>query len=398
MNGASALRASGAALTQAAGAFVVGILTARFLGPTGQGLFTTVLTVVTLSVVTLTLGSGTALRVRARPRPTPTDVAGYLSLSGVVTLVAAAVSPVVVLLVLRQHLEPHLLVITALLGAVLMLARQAADACQAVGKAHVAIYSTPVLAGTQLATVLVVLATTGLTTSSALLAALLGGLAQMAFCFRTLRHELPWKGRPSWAAAKPLVVLGVPSLGYTVGLLTLQRVDRIILGAVSGPTTLGVYAAAATLAEAIRLLPSVVGQLIFSRVAEHGGVPPDALRVRRHLLAITALMVVLLELMAPLIPVILGEAYRPSIPVFRVLLLAELFMGAALIDTRISLGLGSVHGVSATTIVWVVLSIPLYCLGSWTAGAMGSAVATVVLYVGYAATIRVRRPSVQLSM
>lgn len=392
----AAVRASVVSVLQAGVAFVLGVLTARALGPTGQGVVTTVVTTTSIAVLAASLGSGIALRVRARPRPDTDDLRAYAALSLAVLPLAAVATVAVVALVLRGTADPALLGLAALVAVALMAARQAADLCQAVGRTDAAIFSLLVLAVTQLAAFAVVLATGSARPTTVLACLLLGGAAQTAYCLLVSRGQTGALPRPGAATARGLLRLGLPSLGYSIGLILLQRVDRILLGAVAGPTVLGVYAAAATLSEVIRLLPSTIGQLIFSRVAEERAVTPDVRRLRRQLLLLAALCVLALEVLAPLVPWLLGPAYADSVPLFRILLVGELFMGAALMDTRISLGLGAVHRVSLLTVSWVAVAVPAYLWGSWAAGGLGAAVATVLLYLGYAATIRLRRPPAAL--
>lgn len=389
----SVLRASTATLLQAAATFLLGVITARVLGPTGQGVVTSVLTVVAIAILSVGLGSGIALRVRSRPLPSEEDLAGYALVSLVAVPVAAVLSALATYVVVSDSRTGGLLALTAALAAVLMAARQAADACQALGRTQAAILSALVLSSTQLLAFLVVVASGDVSVSATIGAAIVGGVAQLVYCWMVIRSRLTTRMRPSRQAARSLVAHGIPSLGYSMGLLLLQRVDRAVLGIVAGPTAVGVYAAAATLAEVVRLLPATIGQLLFSRAAETGTVSPDIRTLRRRMILLSVLAVATLEAAAPLLPRLLGEAYSSAVPVFRVLLVAELAMGMALMDSRISLGLGAIRAVSRDTLIWVTVGIAAYVVGARVAGAMGAAIATTALYAGYALTLRLRRPT-----
>ena len=389
----AAVRASASSILQAGSAFVLGVLTARVLGPTGQGVVTSVLTVVAIVVLATGLGSGTALRVRSRPLPSQKDLDGYALVSIVAVPVAATVSALATYFVVKEIRTVGLLALTAVLAAVLMAARQSADACQSLGRTGAAIVSALVLSSTQLLAFLVVLATGHVSVSTTIGAAIVGGGAQLVYCMGVVRGRLTTPMRPSRADAKSLVAHGIPSLGYSVGLMLLQRVYRVVLGVVAGPTAVGGYAAAATLAEVARLLPTTIGQLLFSRAAETGSITPDVRTLRRRMLFLSVLAVAVLEGAAPLLPILLGEAYESSVPVFRILLFGELAMGIALMDSRISLGLGALRAVSRDTLAWVAVGLAAYIVAAQAAGPMGAAVATTGLYAGYALTIRIRRPT-----
>lgn len=389
----AAVRASASSLLQAGAAFALGVLTARVLGPTDQGVVTSVLTVVAIVVLGMSLGSGTALRVRSRPLPTEEDLDGYALVSTAAVPIAAVLSALATNVVVSDSRTGGLWALTAALAAVLMAARQAADACQALGRTGAAIVSALVLSTTQLLAFLVVVATGVVSVSATIGAAIVGGVAQLVYCLVVVRGRLTTRIRPSYTAAGPLITHGVPSLGYSMGLILLQRVDRIVLGVVAGPTAVGVYAAAATLAEVVRLLPTTIGQLLFSRAAETGYVTRDIRTLRRRMILLSALAVAALEAAAPLLPRLLGEAYADSVPILRVLLIAELAMGVALMDSRISLGLGAIRAVSRDTLIWVAFGITAYVVGARVAGATGAAIATTALYAGYALTLRLRRPT-----
>jgi O-antigen/teichoic acid export membrane protein len=331
--------------------------------------------------------------VRARPRPIDSDLTGYFGLTVLLIPAAIIVSTLVVSLVLQGSASGWVLLLTGLLAATTMVARQGADLCQALGRTDAAIFSTLVVTATQLGAFGGMALLGFATTTTALVSAVVGAGVQAAYCSRVAQRSLGSLPRPGRGTLVDVLRVGFPGLGFSLGLVLLQRVDRLLLGAIAGPTALGVYAAAATLAEVVRLLPTTIGQLVFSRVAEHDGVPPDVHRLRRHLLLLTFASVLVLEVAAPLVPLLLGPAYEDAVSVFRVLLMAEFLLGSALVDSRISLGLGAVRRVGATTLVWVGVAIPAYAVGSWAGGAMGAAVATLGLYAGYALTLRARRPT-----
>jgi O-antigen/teichoic acid export membrane protein len=149
------------------------------------------------------------------------------------------------------------------------------------------------------------------------------GIAAIATCIATWRMPRPVTGNPAelpafvadvrrlvgkgvWYAA-PMFVMG---LNYGV--------DILMLGALSGSASVGLYSAAVTIVNALWFLPGIVNFVVFS----HGVATPhaaadafsksvfrNALRVMALLLPIVALLGFVAE---PLIGLVFGRAFEPA--------------------------------------------------------------------------------------
>ena len=99
--------------------------------------------------------------------------------------------------------------------------------------------------------------------------------------------------------------------------------------------------------------------------------------------------------LAPLVTVLAGEEYHDSIGLLRWLILAEVFMGVALLDSRLIMGLGKLRVVGAAGIALLVLSLPTYYLLISQYGARGAAWASIGLYGVYAAALYLARRALE---
>ncbi len=377
---------TGSAIGNAASAMLLGVVTARLLGPVGQGTLTLVTTTSAMTVLALSAGTGISLRVRSAPVPDPTDVRAFLGLSlglmplsGLVTMAAAW-------LLAARVVGLGALVAIFAYGAAALLSRQASDLVQAYGRTSASILSIGVGFLVQ-AVAFGALAGLGhRSVAGALACGVLGAVAQCLFswaCIRAFRPALlaTWR-LERWLA---LIRQGAPTVGYGLGLLAMQRLDRLLLVPLAGPRAGGVYAVAATVAEAARITSSAVGQLLFVRTAGSRGVTREVRHLYQLAVVLQLLIIGVLELLAPwVVGQVFGADYLPAVPLLRGLLVAELFMGLALMDSRIVMGLGRLREVGAVTLASTSLAVAVYAVLIHAGGAAGAVQASVATYAVYA--------------
>jgi O-antigen/teichoic acid export membrane protein len=384
---------TGAAICTAAAAAALGVVMARFLGPTGQGALTLVSTVVALVVVTLTLGTGASLRLRSAGKPNANDVRAFFGLSAALAPAGGALTIVVVHIARPGMLSPEALIMSGIYGATTLAAHQLCDLVQAYGRTAASITSLAVGSLVQLGTFAILIWMGEGSLTSALGCAILGSLAQISFCLLSIRtHSFP--RMPSFRSAiwLELVTIGGPSIGYSLGLLAMQRVDRLLLVSIAGPTAGGIYAVAATTAEAARITSSAVGQLLFIRVAAARDITADVTRLYRGALLLQVAVLAGLAIGAPLIvQTFFGSAFAPAVGPLRGLLVAEFFMGIALMDSRMIMGLGYMREMGVVTIGAVLIAIVLYTVLISRAAMSGAVLATVLTYAGFAVVTLARR-------
>jgi O-antigen/teichoic acid export membrane protein len=384
---------TGAAMLYAGAAALLGVATARFLGPAGQGAFTLVTTVVALVVVSLTLGTGASMRLRSTPIPTEADVRAFHGLSAAITPIAGLLSCAIVLWLNSGVVSGLALLTTTLFGALSFAARQVSDLVQAYGHTSASILSLGVgtFAQTVIFVPLVLLGRASLT--SALACGVFGTICQIAFGLGAMRKHRP----PIWARYDPsvwrdLMRTGSPTLGYSLGLLAMQRVDRLLLVSIAGPVAGGTYAVAATIAESARITSSAIGQLLFVRTATARRVTHEVRHLYRIAILIQMLAIAVIAVIAPtVVSFMFGPEYAGAVALVRGLLAAEFFMGLALMDSRIIMGMGRFAEIGTITVAAVALSVIVYWLLIRHAGANGAVAGSIVVYGVYAFALLTRR-------
>lgn len=371
---------------------VLGVITARSLGPGGQGELTVVTTAVAVVVVAAVLGTGTSLRLRGVPSPPDADVRAYSGLSLLLAPVGGLLSCGVVGLVGSVTGSDLLLVF--IFGSAALVAYQASQLVQAYGSVARSLFA----AGFGALTQVMVFATLALlgraSLSSAIWAGIAGAVAQSAFALASIRLHIaafrPLRAGTTW---RELIGHGWPTVGYSLGLVGMQRVDRLVLVAVAGPSVGGVYAVAVAVTEVVRISSSAIGQLLFVRSAGSQSTTESVRRIYVLAVVIQTAGIAALAALAPvLIPFIFGEAYVSAVPLVRGLLIGEFFMGLALMDARILLGHGRFRGVSTLTVAAFAASLPVYWLSilTWEAwGAVGGSIAIYATYSGCLLLMRV---------
>lgn len=228
----------------------------------------------------------------------------------------------------------------------------------------------------------------GLRDTDAVVAALLaGGAAATATSLGRIartgfvgRH---W-GRPSAPLAAQVLRYGARGQLGNLLLLVNLRLDFLVVGALSGPAVLGVYAVASKFAELMRLPAVAMHYVLYPRFARDG--PRLAAReVRRMLpraLALTAALALPLAGAAVLaLPLLYGPAFRDAVLPACILLGGLAFEGAAAVCTAYLFGVGrpglnscAMGAGVAVTVVLDVLLIPRF-------GAVGAAVASSAAYL-----------------
>ena len=203
-------------------------------------------------------------------------------------------------------------------------------------------------------------------------------------------------GRPSISLAGRTLGFGTKSHVGRVMLLGNYRLDQWILGAIAGPTELGLYSVAVALAEALFLLPTslaIVQRPDLVRVSEADAVRRSS-AVFRHALFLTLVTGAVLVLAAPLIIVgLFGEDFRGAVNELRILacgafgIVALKQLGNALtarqMPTQASLAIGFAF---VSTVVLDLLLIPHH-------GGIGASIASTVSYTlgGIAMVVIFRR-------
>jgi O-antigen/teichoic acid export membrane protein len=176
-------------------------------------------------------------------------------------------------------------------------------------------------------------------------------------------------------------------LAYTVN----QQLDQLMLSVWVTPSDLGQYAAAATLAGAILVIPSAIGPIGFSKVARASDEPGEQRRHVKFAFVWSALLLVPgaagVALLAPWITTLLyGHAYSQTADLLRILAPASICLGMGMILADILRGMGkpmcATYGAVAGAVVTLVgLPLTLQRFGIWGAAWVSLAAYTAMMLV-----------------
>lgn len=180
-----------------------------------------------------------------------------------------------------------------------------------------------------------------------------------------LRRGLPASDGAS-VEGRELVKYGFKSQIGTASPLESFQIDLLVVGAIGGPSVLGLYVGALAFTNLPRFVAYSIGVVAFPRVAATKG--KEAMRKSREALLLTfavllAIVIPLELLMGWLIPFMFGDAFAGSVPVARVLLISALLLGLRRVLGDVMRGGGAPLPSTAAEIVsWVVYAIAVWPL------------------------------------
>jgi O-antigen/teichoic acid export membrane protein len=222
----------------------------------------------------------------------------------------------------------------------------------------------------------------GVVVASLVVSGLLAALTSMARL--TVTGFFAGLARPSYPLAKRVAHYGARGqLGNLLWIVNL-RLDFLLVSALAGPATLGVYAVATKFAELLRLPASAVNYVLFARFARS---TPHEARATLHRLTPRAALATVLA--APVLavvvvfalPVVFGPAFQGAVVPACVLLAGLSVEGATAVCSAYLWGSGqpgaNAFSMGAGVVVTVALDVAL--IGRF--GAVGAASASTVAYL-----------------
>jgi O-antigen/teichoic acid export membrane protein len=370
--------------------FAASILIARALGPDGRGVLALVGVLSDMVIWFVTLGLGSAYQVLAGKGDVPrAALAGNclllsLALGGVAALGVFAAAPWLLASAFRGLTVRQLglaaaalpfgaltfLTSNLLIGAGLVRAQaglQVGSAAFSAAAAAIVLYGF----GLGVDAMVVLLVVTAALVAAAHVAVLAGAWG------------LSFRGAAG--IAREALAYGLRAYVGTVTSYVWLRADVVILNWFAGPRAVGWYSLAGGLAEKLWLLDSSVGRAVLPRVigADRAGAADLAGRAARHLLLVTGLAAAALAILSPwLIPAIYGEAFRPSVLPFVLLLPGIAAQAASRPLAAYFYGqLARPLVVSATSAATMVLALAVYLALIPPFGIAGAAIGTTAAYL-----------------
>ncbi|MDV8001440.1 hypothetical protein [Rhodococcus sp. IEGM 1408] len=192
--------------------------------------------------------------------------------------------------------------------------------------------------------------------------------------------------------AKLLILRGFSPLVWTLGILVLSRVDRLVLAKFEGPEVVAVYALGVTLSEIVRMFPTAFSQFVTREMA----LGASGKVILNYILLSCASAIVVGVISVPSSYFLVGRALDPvyleAIPLLAVLLVGEVAMALYLSAARGLQGLGDASSTARIGAIAAVLALPFYALGANFFGGIGVAAVLASCYVilGVASAVLLR--------
>lgn len=380
----------------ASAAFLAYLILARTLDPSGRGTVAFVMTAAFVLASLSSLGFDQATAVFTARRST--DRPALLSNALAVSLASSAVvgSAFAAILLLSPSLRPTGVGAVELVALVAgNIAIRSATTAMAFLSGAARFFGYAVAIALPPAVLVVLLAVVALgstiTTRTACAtwacAQIAGALVAVVFSAHVVRP-----GRLSAPLMRTSLLFGLRAWSGSLASLLTARTDQVLMGFIATESALGYYAVAVNASDVTMYLPAATAVALTPAVARAAPTQRVATSVRvfRVLLLLTGSVVVLGAVCAPLIPLVFGAAYEPSVSPYLILLPGAIgFVPLAVFTNALvassAPGRSSFGPVVAFTvgIALDILLIPRYA-------ASGAAMAaTVALFCGGAVSILV---------
>lgn len=345
--------ATGARLLSVLGLALFGVLTARSLGPTDRGVVVVLIAGASLSMVFASCGQYVVARADLTPdNPTERTLSAnqYVTWAAIVSILFALPLAVIAISLppIRALLDPTTATVFLVLVPSLLFARFVKDGLYSLhlgprSAINEAIGAGLVVTVWQTGTGLMGLDPTPLLAILCYSVWPAVDIAGGIVALYPIRWEVPH-------GTVERLIRGLPALASVAAQAAVLRIDRLLLGALAGKASAGLYAGAATFAEALWILPIMLGQFIFGQSA--GGMSTRQLRNRRRLaIGISIVGGVAISLLAEdAILLVLGPDYLDAAVLIPWLALAAVFGSSYHIDVAAARGRGrNAFAAAATT-------------------------------------------------
>jgi O-antigen/teichoic acid export membrane protein len=215
------------------------------------------------------------------------------------------------------------------------------------------------------------------------LALVLGMLAGVVLLVASL--PAAWRRLPPLPTGPELYAVwkSAWSFGLTSVASQLSRADTAVVAAVAGPLAAGVFAIPARLTGPLGMIPTAFSSAMLPEAASGAGSNVTHRRMLHAGGVILAVMTVVLGVLfaaAPLLPRVIGPAYRDAIPVLRVYLPGMLLASMSQPLAVFLQAEGQERLVARVVSVGVVAGLAGTAMGGWLAGATGAAWGFVLVH------------------
>ena len=372
-----------------AGFFVAVLILARALGPSGRGTiaFMTVTALVAARVAGLGVEEATSVFVARRPEARGVLLANVVAFVGCSSLLTAGVV-CAGLLALGDQAPAGLgaVEIATIAAATLVFALGDAGHCVVLGCGRFARVAAVTAAASWIYPVFLVLlwSSAGLTVARAALAWIAAETVRAIAYLGQARRGIALRG-PDTGLLLEAVRFGVKAWVGSLARFLNFRTDQLLLGFLASEATLGIYAVAVNASEVLLYLPAATATALLPVAARTDASlrAEQALRAFRGAAAVTAAGALAAALVGPmLLPLVFGDAFRPSVAPFLWLLPGALGFAAIAVFSN-ALVAASWPGLSSLgplVALAVGLSLDLALIPRY--GASGAAAAASAAFLG----------------
>ena len=316
---------------------IFAIVTGRILGPSDRGIVVIFMTLSSMLMVLGSLGTNTFARVRLVSAEEPLALQEYFGLVAVLAAAQIAVSLILGGLAMwatDSLPNPMVLVLLVVYSVLNVVSYMLRDGIYAFGHNGRASRGDPLAAALQLGLVLAIWLTWGLTLDRALCAVTVSQACCAIYLLVQFRRvDLPLTVAFSWGSCLRQIKGGLPALITNLGQTFIFRMDRLLLGFVATTAEVGIYSVAATMTEALLLIPLSIGQAVFHRLASERMPLAAMRRLRVASVVVSTLGAAVLGIVSPwLIDLLFGPDYHGAVTPLRILLVGAVAMGSYLVD------------------------------------------------------------------
>ncbi|KGE19212.1 oligosaccharide flippase family protein [Paenibacillus wynnii] len=345
---------------------LTGVLTARYLGPTGRGEQTAMVNWSQFLAFSMSFGIPSALIYNAKKNP---DDAGVLYRMALMIALffgtAAMIVGIIVLPYWLKSFSPDVVQFaqwSMILCPLIVVSQINNAAFQFRGdykKFNWLRYLTPLLTLIMIGVLILTHTMNPFTTAFAYLFPSVPLFIWMTFnLLRTYRVKM----RDSYQQFKKLFTYGLGSYGNDLLGQFSFYIDQIIIAGLLRPADLGLYAVAVSLSRMVNFFSNSITVVLFPKASELSKEEAISLTFKAFRISTTFTMIgsLILMLVAPLvIPLLYGKDFNTALTVFRLLLLEVTISGGTLILAQAFMALGKPKFVSILQGVGLILVIPL---------------------------------------
>lgn len=345
---------------------VTGILTARYLGPTGRGEQTAMVNWSQFLAFCMTFGIPSALIYNARKCPKDAGMLyGISLLLAVIFGCLASTIGIVLIPFWLDAFSPSVILfaqISMMLCPVIAIS-QINNAMMQVRseykKYNILRYVVPL---STLVLLAILIFTGYMTPYTSALAYLLPSIPVYVFVTIRLLREYRPKIKNGWLYFKRLLTYGIGSYGNDLMGQVSYYIDQILIAALLAPAQLGLYAVAVSLARMVNVFSTSIIVVLFPKASslEQEEVIAITFRAFRITITATILAAIVLMLIAPLVFTLLyGAEFKEALTVFRLLVLEVSIGGGTMVLAQAFMALGKPKLVTILQGLGLALVVPL---------------------------------------